>query len=62
MLKYQKTGDQPQDKDINKIKVRCLKINGRKVQEGRDTHSRFTLLYSKNKNPTSQKPPKTLHL
>ena len=24
MLKYQKTGDQPQDKDINKIKVRCL--------------------------------------
>ena len=48
MLKYQKTGDQPQDKDINKIKVRRLKINGRKVQEGRDTHSRFTLLYSKN--------------
>lgn len=39
MLKYQKTGDQPQDKDINKIRVRCLKTNGRKAQEGRDTHS-----------------------
>ena len=29
MLKYQKTGDQPQDKDINKIRVRCLKTNGK---------------------------------